>query len=107
MPPRLRARSLAEAYVPPSLSHKRPGIHFEGELGDEPEAEWVTAIGQAVFRCSFAIEEVAFFHRASSTAIVGDFIQRLPETSPSGCKAMVMRLDGLVGRHGRCWLASA
>ena len=107
MPPCLRAKSLAQAYAPPGLSYKRPGIHFEGEFGDEPEAEWVADIGQALFRCSFAMEEVAFFHRASSIAIVGDFIQRFPETSLSGCKATVMRLDGLVGRHGRCWLASA
>ena len=55
------------------------------------------------------MEEVAFFHRASRTAIIGDLIQRHRESTMSGWKGMLMRLDGLVGEHGstpREWRAT-
>jgi hypothetical protein len=55
------------------------------------------------------MEEVAFFHRASRTAIICDLIQRHPESKMSGWKGMLMRLDGLVGDKGstpREWRAS-
>ena len=55
------------------------------------------------------MEEVAFFHHASRTAIICDLIQRHPEATMTGWKGMLMRLDGLVGEHGstpREWRAS-
>ena len=55
------------------------------------------------------MEEVAFFHRASRTAMICDLIQRHPESKMSGWMGMLMRLDGLVGEHGstpREWRAS-
>ncbi len=64
-------------------------------------------IEQVVFRGSFALEEVVFFHRASRTAIVCDLVQRLARAK--GLKGMVMRLNGLVGENGstpREWRAS-
>jgi len=82
----------AHLYAPPGLARKKKQIHF-----DEP---WKTDIDQVVFRGSFAMEEVAFFHRASRTAIFGDLIQRFPESNAKGWKGLMMRLDGLVGRHG-------
>lgn len=105
----------ARLYAPPDLSRKRPDIRFDGELRDEPEAQWAGDIKRAVLRSWFAIEEVVFFYRALRTAIVGDLIQRLPEASPAGWRAMSMRLDGLVGQHGStlrercasvCWAGS-
>ena len=55
------------------------------------------------------MEEVAFFHLASRTVIIGDIIQRHNESKMSGGKGMLMRLEGLVGEHGstpREWRAS-
>jgi hypothetical protein len=55
------------------------------------------------------MQEVAFFHKASRTAIIGDLIQRFSESKMSGWKGFMMRLDGLVGEHGsapREWRAS-
>jgi hypothetical protein len=66
-------------------------------------------IDQVVFRGSIAMEEVAFFHRASRTAIIGDLIQRHSVSKMSVWKGMVMRLDGLVGEDGstpRDWRVS-
>jgi len=76
------------------------GLRFEAELGHEPIVAWKTDIDQTVFRGSFAMEEVVFFHRASSTAIFGDLIQRFPRATTAGWKGALMRFDGLVGPHG-------
>jgi hypothetical protein len=99
----------ARLYAPPGLAPKKPELRFDAELDDEPDPAWAADIDQVVFRGSFAMEEVAFFHRASRTAIISDLIQRHPESKMSGWKGMLMRLDGLVGEHGstpREWRAS-
>lgn len=99
----------ARLYSPPGLARKEPKIRFHAILGDEADPAWAADIDQAVFRGSFAMEEVVFFHRASSTAIVGDLVQRFPEEEISGWSGFLMRLDGLVGKRGstpREWRAS-
>jgi hypothetical protein len=97
-------------HAPPGLARKRPDLHFDVELSDQPNGPSVTdIIDQVVFSGSFALEEVVFFHRASRTAIIGDLIQRFPESAAKGWKGMVMRLAGLVGEHGSTppdWRAS-
>jgi hypothetical protein len=99
----------ARLYAPPGLAQKKPELHFYAELGDGPNPSWSADIDQVIFRGSFALEEVVFFHRASRTAIIGDLIQRFPGSTISGWKGLLMRLDGLVGEHGstpREWRAS-
>jgi Domain of unknown function (DUF4336) len=90
----------ARLYAPPGLDRKQRQLHFDAVLGDRPQAEWITDIDQALFGGSIAMEEVAFFHRASGTAIFGDLIQRFPEATTTGWKGMLMRADGLVGQRG-------
>jgi hypothetical protein len=90
----------ARLYAPPGLARKKSALHFDAELGDQPDSSWEADIDQAVFRGSFAMSEVAFFHRASRTAIIGDLIQRFSEENLSGWKGMVMRFSGLVGERG-------
>jgi len=99
----------ARLYAPPGLAAKRTDLHFHAELGDDPAPEWTGQIDQTVFRGSFALEEVVFFHRASATALVCDLVQRHDPARARGIKGMVMRLDGLVGDRGstpREWRAS-
>ncbi|MHA1553983.1 MAG: DUF4336 domain-containing protein [Alphaproteobacteria bacterium] len=99
----------ARLYAPPGLARKRSDLHFHAELGDSPEPAWEADIDQVVFRGSLAMEEVAFFHRPSRTAIICDLVQRHPASEMSGWRGMLMRLDGLVGEHGsapREWRAS-
>ena len=99
----------ARLYAPPGLARRKPALHFYAELGDEPDQSWKAEIDQVVFRGSFAMAEVVFFHRGSRTAIIGDLIQRFPEGSIPSWKGTVMRLGGLVGEHGstpRDWRAS-
>ena len=99
----------ARLYAPPGLARKKPDLHFDAELGDKPDPAWAADIDQVIFRGSFAMEEVGFFHRASQTAIFCDLVQRHPETDMTGWKGMLMRLDGLVGERGstpREWRAT-
>lgn len=99
----------ARLYAPPGLARKKPELHFYAELDDEPSPSWAMDIDQVIFRGSFAMDEVAFFHRASRTAIICDLIQRHSESKMTGWKGMLMRLDGLVGEHGSTpceWRAS-
>lgn len=90
----------ARLYAPPGLARKKQQLHFDGELGEQPEREWASDIDQTVFRGSLAMEEVVFFHRASGTALFGDLIQRFPAAMATGWKGLLMRLDGLVGEQG-------
>lgn len=99
----------ARLYAPPGLARKRPDLHFSAALGDQPAPGWAAEIDQVIFHGSLAMEEVAFFHRQSRTAIICDLIQRHPESSTSGWRGALMKLDGLVGDHGstpREWRAS-
>lgn len=90
----------ARLYAPPGLARKKPELRFCADLGDEPDAAWAAEIDQALFGGSFAMDEIAFFHRASRTALIGDLIQRHCETTMSGWKGHLMRFSGLVGAHG-------
>lgn len=88
-------------HAPPGLARQRPDLHFDVDLAVQVNGPSLTnIIDQVVFRGSFAMEEVVFFHRASRTAIFGDLIQRFPPSGAKGWKGMLMRLAGLVGEHG-------
>lgn len=99
----------ARVYAPPGLAKRKPELRFDADLADEPDPAWAGDIDQVVFHGSFAMEEVAFFHRPSRTAIFCDLVQRHDGTGMTGWRAMLMRLDGLVGERGstpREWRAS-
>jgi hypothetical protein len=85
---------------PPGVATKAREIRFGGDLGDAPSRFWSEDIDQDLFGGSFAMDEVVFYHRASSTALFGDLIQRFPESTATGWKAAVMRFAGLVGNPG-------
>lgn len=99
----------ARMHAPPGLAQRKPDLRFDAELSDTADTAWATEIEQVIFRGSFAMEEVVFFHRESQTAMVCDLIQRHPETTMSGWRGALMRLDSLVGENGstpREWRAS-
>jgi hypothetical protein len=91
----------AKVYAAPGLMQKNSRLRFYAELHDQPDPIWGDDLDQVVFRGSFAMKEVVFFHRPSSTAIFGDLIQRFPGSSLTGWRRIVMRLGGLVGPRGR------
>ncbi len=99
----------AKIYASPGLKKKQPGLDFAAELDDHPPEAWQGQIDQVVFGGSLFMDEVVFFHRASSTCLVCDLIQRHDPAHQKGWKGGLMRLDGLVGEDGstpREWRAS-
>lgn len=85
-------------YASPGLPPRRRDLRFDALLGDEPDPAWAGSIDQVIFRGSFVMEEVVFFHRSSRTAVFTDLIQRFPPAP--GWRGLFMRLDGLVGPEG-------
>ena len=90
----------AQTFAPPGLTDRRLTAACDMELTDDPPTSWEGQIDQVILRGSRFMEEVVFFHRESSTCIVGDLIQRHSEESHHGWKSALMKLDGLVGREG-------
>lgn len=90
----------ARVYSPPGLARRKPELKFDAELGDSPDPAWEKEIDQVIFHGSLFMEEVVFFHKPSSTVIFCDLIQRHPESTISGFKGMLMKLNGLVGKGG-------
>ncbi len=64
-------------YATSGLVKKRKDIFFNETLQDQPSKEWSDELDQMIFKgCAF-MEEVFFFHKASKTLIVTDFMQSM------------------------------
>lgn len=58
---------------------RRKELRFPRTLTDEPPAEWAGQIDQFFFTNSIVMDELIFFHRASSSAIIADLSQTFSE----------------------------
>ena len=87
----------AKLYAPPGLRKKRKDIVFDSDLGDAPNSGWVEEIDQVVMRGNLITAEVVFFHRNSGSVLFTDLIQQLPADMFSGWRAVVAKLDLMVG----------
>jgi hypothetical protein len=99
----------ARAYAPPGLAKKKSDVSFTAELNDEAPEEWAERIEQVVVRGSPAMEEVIFFHRPSSSCIIGDLVQRHDPEAFSTWQRWLMQADGMLGEEGstpREWRAT-
>ena len=65
----------AKLWGPFSTVKRCPNLVFEAPLTETPPKEWGPDLDQAWFRGSFALDEIAFFHRPSRAAIFADLIQ--------------------------------
>lgn len=99
----------AHLFAPPGLRKKRTDLSFASDLRDTPNAAWAHEIDQVIFRGSFAMEEVVFFHRPSKTALFGDLIQKHEPRAFRGWQRLAMKVDGMLGPAGstpREWRAT-
>ena len=106
--PWLEAFEGAQLFEPPGLA-ARCDLSFDGPLTDQPNPAWAAHIDQVVMHGSPVMEEVLFFHRASSTCLVGDLIQRHDPDAFNRWQRAIMQLDGMVGPDGstpREWRAT-
>jgi uncharacterized protein DUF4336 len=62
----------AALWGPEATVKKRQELRFTGTLGEDPPEAWQGEIDQYRFANSSFLEEIAFFHRASATAIFAD-----------------------------------
>jgi len=68
----------AQIWGPQSTIRKRRDLKFRQPLRDDPSPAWRGEIDQAWFRSAF-LDEIIFFHRASSTVIVADLVQTMSD----------------------------
>lgn len=94
-----KAYPVARLYASPGLAKKRRDIAFDAELGDAPAPEWASEIDQVMLKGSWALTEIAFFHRKSGTAIFNDIIQNFPPGWLKGWRGLLARLDGIAAPH--------
>lgn len=87
----------ATLYAPPGLRQKRQDIAFDADLGDAPDAAWAGEIDQVVMQGNVITTEVVFFHAASATVLFTDLLQQIPPKLLSGWRAMIARLDLMIG----------
>ncbi len=99
----------ARMVASPGLARKRRDLVFDAGVDDAPDPVWGDEIEHVIFRGSFFLDEVVFFHRASRTALVCDLIQRFDPAAMTGWRGAWMKLWGLVGEDGSTpleWRAS-
>ena len=87
-------------YAPPGLAKKRPDLSFATTLADEAPLEWRGQIDQVLVEGNVVMTEVFFFHRASSTCLVGDLIQRHEDESLTTLQRWTMNAGGIFGPDG-------
>jgi len=92
-----RAYAEARIYAPPGLRKKREDIVFDADLGSAPSPDWVGEIDQILMQGNLMTTEVVFFHVKSGTVLFTDLIQQLPADLISGWRAIVAKLDLMVG----------
>ncbi len=77
-------------------------IAFDRDLHDEAEPEWAGEINQIIIRGGRAMVEVAFFHKASKTLILTDFIENFePKRIHSRLLRILMKLGGVADPDGK------
>jgi hypothetical protein len=90
-----RACPDARVYAPPGLRKKRADIRFDADLGKR--SDWAGEIDQVIVEGNLITTEVVFFHVKSGTVLFTDLIQQLPMNLFSGWRALVAKLDLMVG----------
>lgn len=96
----------ALAWASPGVEERAAGqgieVSFDDALGDEPAQAWAGAIDQLIFRGSRVLEEVVFFHRASSTLLLTDLIENFEpdKLSGAGFRALI-RMAGAADPDGK------
>jgi hypothetical protein len=62
-----------------------------------PGPDWSKEIDQVLMQGNLITTEAVFFHVKSGTVLFADLIQQLPASSFSGWRALVAKLDLMVG----------
>lgn len=89
---------------PQSTIQKKPELSFQSPLDDVPPDEWCNEIDQVWFNGSPAMDEIVFFHKASSTVILADlsenFSQKFINENWSWWQRWLANIWGIVEGRG-------
>lgn len=86
----------ATLYAAPGSRTRSKHIAFDSDLAEAPP-QWAGQIDQVLVRGNAIATEAVFFHRASGTVLIADLLQNFPRGWFSGWRALVARLDGMIG----------
>ncbi|WP_423746651.1 hypothetical protein V5735_19195 [Haladaptatus sp. SPP-AMP-3] len=89
-----------ELFAAPGLPARRPDLRFDSLLGSTPDPRWSTDIDQIALMGNWWITELAFFHRPSKTAILGDMGFHITENSSIEIR-LFARIGGIYNRIGQ------
>jgi hypothetical protein len=87
----------AKLHAAPGFHRRCPDIAVDADLADAAPPEWAADLEQVVVPGNAITTEVVFFHRTSRTVLFTDLIQQFDPGWFSGWRAIVARLDRLVG----------
>lgn len=71
----------ARFHACPGLREKRKSFEWDGDLGDEPHADWRDVIDQHLVKGAPMMSEVVFFHAPSGTLMASDLAMNIHEAS--------------------------
>ncbi|MGH8042496.1 MAG: DUF4336 domain-containing protein [Rudaea sp.] len=72
----------AKTWICPGIEHRRPGLKYDGLLGDVAPVDWAGEIDQVLVQGTRIMREVAMFHRASRTLILVDLLENFTDATP-------------------------
>jgi len=85
---------------PTLLTLKKGHLPLTGTLTDTEPRDWSLDLDQLAFQGNPLGEEVLFFHQASRTVILGDFIQVHPKVQGKPLHNALFQLEGVAGPMG-------
>lgn len=88
----------APTYGVAGVEAKRPDLHFDALLGNEPPVAWAWQMDQVVIG-NRIMREVDFLHRASRTLVVTDLIENFRDETP-GTNRVLRGMVKLLGMWG-------
>lgn len=94
----------AKLWGPASTIRKRKDLPFQPALEDVPPRDWQGVFEQAWFRGSFFMDEIAFVHRPTGTAIFADLSEHFSDSFLArywkGWKRLIAKPWGIVVGKG-------
>jgi hypothetical protein len=85
---------------PTLLTLKKGHLPLTGTLKDTPPSDWSLDLDQLAFQGNPLAEEVMFFHKASRTVILDDFIQEHPNVKGKPLRNALFQLEGVASPQG-------
>jgi hypothetical protein len=85
----------AKLFVPPGLPERRPDLSFDSVLSGQPVEDWSDDLEYVLTKGNAFFSEALFFHRATRTLFVGDFVERIGPGVASAFARALTRLFGV------------